>query len=109
MLALGSLILYQESKPRRGGNVRHHANGRPAWLDALLHPRRVAVVGASTDPRKISGRPVAYLSRYGFRGIIPVNPHASTVQGHRPVPRNVQLDGPEAAAVIGLPASQTAQ
>lgn len=96
--------------------MRRHASGRsatrggrPAWLDALLQPRRVAVVGASTDPRKISGRPVSYLGRYGFRGIIPVNPHASTVQGNRAVPRIDAIDGPVDVAVIGLPAGQTVQ
>ena len=52
-----------------------------ASLDPLFKPRSIAVIGASTDPRKISGRPVRYLKTY-FRGAIhPVNPRAHDVQG----------------------------
>ena len=51
-------------------------------LDALLNPRSVAVVGASADPHKTSGRPISYLLKHGFSGdIYPVNPKASEIQG----------------------------
>ncbi len=51
-------------------------------LDALMQPRSIAIVGASTDATKIGGRPVELLRRYGYAGrIYPVNPKASTVQG----------------------------
>jgi acyl-CoA synthetase (NDP forming) len=41
----------------------------------LLSPRSVAVIGASADASKTSGRPVAYLQKHGFTGrILPVNP-----------------------------------
>jgi len=41
----------------------------------LLHPRSVAVIGASSDPAKTAGRPVSYLLKHGFSGAIyPVNP-----------------------------------
>ena len=40
----------------------------------LLSPRSVAIIGASTDPNKTSGRPVAYLQKHGFEGrIYPIN------------------------------------
>lgn len=43
-------------------------------LGRLLRPRSVAVVGASADATKLTGRPVAYLRRNGFAGrIFPVN------------------------------------
>ena len=46
----------------------------------LLKPRSVAVVGASADPTKTAGRPVAYLLRHGFPGrIYPVNPKADRI------------------------------
>lgn len=52
--------------------------------DALLSPRSVAVFGASDDPNKIGGRPIAYMRKFGFEGrIVPVNPNRSTVQGLR--------------------------
>ena len=49
-------------------------------LDPLFGPRTIAVIGASTDPAKISGRPVRYLKEH-FRGAIcPVNTRVQEVQ-----------------------------
>ena len=56
--------------------------GDRVGLDALLAPRSVAVVGASSDPTRIGGRPIAYMRARGFRGaILPVNPNRREVQG----------------------------
>ncbi len=35
-------------------------------ISRLLRPRSVAVIGASADPRKTAGRPVAYLRKHGL-------------------------------------------
>jgi acyl-CoA synthetase (NDP forming) len=49
-------------------------------ISRLLKPRSVAVIGASADPGKTSGRPVAYLQKHGFPGAIyPVNPKAERI------------------------------
>ncbi|HET7875283.1 MAG TPA: CoA-binding protein, partial [Methylomirabilota bacterium] len=54
----------------------------PAALHALFHPRAIAVIGASDDPVKIGGRPLAFLLRHGYPGrVFPVNPARPTVQG----------------------------
>lgn len=46
----------------------------------LLSPRSVAVIGASADPKKTTGRPVAYLQKHGFSGrILPVNPKVERI------------------------------
>lgn len=46
----------------------------------LLAPRSVAVVGASADPGKTSGRPVGYLLKHGFAGeIYPINPRVRQI------------------------------
>jgi predicted CoA-binding protein len=37
-------------------------------VEALLHAGSVAVVGASDDPTKISGRPLHYLLSAGYGG-----------------------------------------
>jgi acyl-CoA synthetase (NDP forming) len=53
-------------------------------LERLLRPRHVAVVGASADPTKTTGRPVGYLLRHGFAGEVwPVNPRAEAIAGLR--------------------------
>jgi acyl-CoA synthetase (NDP forming) len=48
----------------------------------LLSPRSVAVVGASADSFKTSGRPIQFLKQRGFDGDIwPINPNRSDIQG----------------------------
>lgn len=49
-------------------------------IDRLFHPRSVAIIGASSDPAKLTGRPLAYLQRHGFAGdIYPVNPRLDRI------------------------------
>jgi acetate---CoA ligase (ADP-forming) len=49
-------------------------------ISRLLKPRSVAVIGASADPTKTAGRPVAYLQKHGYAGAIyPVNPKADRI------------------------------
>jgi len=53
-----------------------------ASLDPLVRPRSVALIGASDEPARIGGRPIAYMLNQGFKGsIYPVNPKRQTVQG----------------------------
>ena len=73
-------------------------------VEVLLNARSVAIVGASDNGMKASGRTLRYLRRYGFAGAIyPVNPTRNTVQG---LPAYASLaDLPERPdlAVIVLP------
>ena len=51
-------------------------------LDRLFRPKSVALIGASTDPKKIGGRPLHFLKKHGFTGDIwPVNPNAEEIDG----------------------------
>lgn len=51
-------------------------------IDAILNPKSVVVVGASNDPAKLTGRPIAYLQRHNYAGTIyPINPKSDTVAG----------------------------
>ncbi|WP_203193678.1 acetate--CoA ligase family protein [Xanthobacter dioxanivorans] len=53
-----------------------------AALRALLAPRSVAIIGASADPSRIGGRPIAAMLSAGYKGrILPVNPSRAEVQG----------------------------
>lgn len=55
-----------------------------ALAAALLRPASVALVGASDDPEKTSGRPMKFLAEARFAGrIFPVNPGRGSVQGRR--------------------------
>ncbi len=73
-------------------------------LDALLAPRSVAVIGASSDPTRIGGRPIAYMRRWGFAGpILPVNPNRAELQGlpcHRSV---AELPEVPDVAIVAVP------
>lgn len=79
-------------------------------LDALFNPKSVAIIGASTDATRISGRPVRYLKESGFAGkIFPVNSKNKTVQG---LPAFATVDDIEEsldAAIIALPPAQALQ
>lgn len=78
-------------------------------LDKLLRPRSVAIVGASADSTKLAGRPLAYLTKYGFRGeIYPVNPRVKTIGGHRCYPDIAALPEPPDAAIVLLGVSKVA-
>lgn len=76
-----------------------------ADLSALLAPRSVAVVGASSDPARIGGRPIAYYLRAGFEGALyPVNPARETVQGLRAYPDLASIPGEVEFALLAVPA-----
>ncbi len=75
----------------------------------LLHPRSVAVIGASRSPHKIGGALIVNLKRAGFNGpIYPVNPGADEVMGLRCYPSVGAIGAPVDLAVISVPAEQVA-
>lgn len=74
-------------------------------LGDLVAARRVAVVGASSDPSRIGGRPVAFLLSSGFAGTIyPVNAKYAEVQGLRCYPDLASIPEPVDAAIVSVPA-----
>lgn len=75
--------------------------GARAPLDRLFRPKSVAFIGASTDPAKPTGRPLALLQKRGFSGDIwPVNPRAEAIAGLPCYPDLESLPGPPDAAMI---------
>lgn len=78
-----------------------------ARLRAALQARSVAIVGASADPSKITGRPLAYMLTRGFEGRLhPVNPARSQVQGLRCHPSLAAIGEPVDLAIVGTGADQ---
>ncbi|WP_426956096.1 acetate--CoA ligase family protein [Muricoccus radiodurans] len=58
-----------------------------SWSEALLNPRRIALIGASSDAKRLTARAQIYLRRHGFDGdLFPVNPRADTVLGEPAFP-----------------------
>jgi acyl-CoA synthetase (NDP forming) len=56
-------------------------------LQALLEPRSVAIVGASAEPKKISGMIVDFLLKSGYPGrVFPVNPRYDRIRDLRCYP-----------------------
>ncbi len=77
-----------------------------ASLDPLVRPRSVAVIGASDEPARIGGRPIAYMKSQGFAGTIyPVNPKRPTVQGLQAYPSVDALPEAPDVAIIAVPAA----
>ncbi|WP_104104758.1 acetate--CoA ligase family protein [Arthrobacter sp. 08Y14] len=77
----------------------------PALAELLFNPRSVVVYGASADPDKLSGRPLAYLLSFGFEGsVYAVNPRRSEVQGVPSYPDVASIGEPVDLAVIVVPA-----
>ncbi|WP_246305425.1 acetate--CoA ligase family protein [Nocardioides marinisabuli] len=72
----------------------------------LRTARRVAIIGASDDPAKPSGRPQRYLRRYGFDGdVYPINPRRAEVQGLRSYASLDDVPHPPDLAVVVVPAA----
>ncbi|ETH22212.1 CoA-binding domain protein [Bordetella pertussis CHLA-15] len=83
----------------------------PQWQGAaraaaVLEARSVAIVGASADPGKIAGRPLAYMLSRGFVGkLFPVNPTRAQVQGVKSYPSLAAIGEPVDLAIVGTPAA----
>ena len=81
-----------------------------AALRKALAPRSIAVIGASDNVNKIGGRPVAYLSRFGFQGrVFAINPARAEVQGLRCYQGLQDLPEVPDVAIIAVPGDLAVQ
>ncbi|RTL69927.1 MAG: GNAT family N-acetyltransferase, partial [Pseudonocardiaceae bacterium] len=72
----------------------------------VLHPRSVAVIGASTDPSKIGHAVFLNLLRGNFGGAVyPVNPDAPSVRGVRAYASVTDIPDEVDLAVVAVPAA----
>ena len=73
-------------------------------LTSLFEASSVAIVGASDNPHKIGGRPIAYMKRLNYQGqLIPINPKADVIQGLTAKRSLLELDMPVDLAVLAVP------
>ena len=79
---------------------------RFAGLTPLFAPRSIAILGASNDPTRIGGRPIAHMKAAGFAGTIyPVNPNRTQVQGLAAYPSVAALPETPDVAIVAVPAA----
>jgi len=73
-------------------------------LDPVISPRSIAIIGASDEPSRIGGRPIAYMKERGFKGAIyPVNPKRPTVQGLTAYPDVASLPAVPDVGIVAVP------
>jgi predicted CoA-binding protein len=65
-------------------------------------PKRVAVVGASTDRRKYGNRAVRAFQSQGYE-VLPVNPHHETIEGLRSYRSVLDIPGSIDMATVYVP------
>jgi acetyltransferase len=71
-------------------------------IEFFYKPESIAIVGASSDPRKPGGRPLAALLKRGYAGkIYPVNPRYPEIAGVRCYPTILEVPGNVDMAIIG--------
>jgi uncharacterized protein len=68
-------------------------------IEAFLAQKRIAMVGISREPKSISVALFEELCRRGY-DIVPVNPKAPSVNGHRCFARVQDIDPPVTAALL---------
>src|SRR4051812_21116312 len=75
-------------------------------LSRLLAPSAIAIIGASTNAKSISGQPLMHMLASHFEGkLYPVNPNRSEVQGLEAYADVRKVPRPVDAAVIAVPAA----
>jgi acyl-CoA synthetase (NDP forming) len=76
-----------------------------ASLEPMFRPASVAIIGASSDPARIGGMPLAFLKANRFAGpIYPVNPRGPTIQDLPSFPSIRDIGKPVDLALIAVPA-----
>ncbi len=109
-VAAGCVDVELELEADRSGIAAAEARRQQATvhsLDHLLKPRRVAVIGASRDPKKIGSHVLSALLAGGYTGQIDVvHAEATEIQGLRTVTSARDLSAGVDLAVIAVPANR---
>lgn len=80
----------------------------PSGIEYFFNPKSIAIVGASANMTKLSGRPIAALLKKKFAGAIyPINPRYEEVGGLRCYPSVGDVPGPIDLAIISVPIEGT--
>jgi len=73
-------------------------------LKTFFEPESVAIIGASSNPNKIGGRPIHNMKIAGYKGrVLPINPTAPEIQGIKSCPDLASVDGSVDMAIVVVP------
>jgi len=74
-------------------------------LEGLFNPLSIAIIGASENFQKVSGRPLMFLQKHRFQGTVyPINPKVPVIAGYKCYPHIDEVQDPVDLAVIVVPA-----
>jgi acyl-CoA synthetase (NDP forming) len=80
---------------------------KPVGMEAIFHPRSVAVIGASDNPGKLGSHVMRSLTEGKYPGrIFPINPGKGEILGIKTYPSLLQIPEPVDLSIIVLPAEQ---
>ncbi|MGE4243462.1 acetate--CoA ligase family protein [Ramlibacter sp.] len=89
-------------------NIRARVAGKD--LAPLFAPKSIAIIGASADPAKFSGRFVPYLKRHNYAGAIyPINARRDEIAGERCYPDLASVPGDVDCVIYAAAASDAPQ
>lgn len=93
-----------------GGAASGRKDGRGTDFSALFHPRRIAVLGASSRRPNLANRYIRNLQLASFEGtIVPIHPEAETIEGLPVISSLAEIDEPIDYAFVALPASRVGE
>jgi len=84
--------------------------GKISSLDAFFKPKSVAIVGASSDPKKVGNTALKNLISMGYKGrVFPVNPREDSILGFPCYKNMLEIPEPVDACVLLVSADLTMQ
>ena len=79
-------------------------------LERIVHPRSVAVLGASDNVAKFGGRITSFLSKHGYAGeLFPINRHLPEILGRKAYPGVRDLPSAPDVAILAVPGATLQQ
>jgi acetate---CoA ligase (ADP-forming) len=82
--------------------------GKTSSLDSFFKPKSVAIVGASSDPKKVGNTALKNLVSMGYKGnVFPINPREDSILGFRCYKNMLDIPEPVDACVLLVSADLT--
>jgi acyl-CoA synthetase (NDP forming) len=86
--------------------AKQNLPGNRVWTQPLFHPRSVALVGASKDPKKWGFSLLFNLVKGGYPGrVYPINPREREILGFKAYPSIAQVPEPVDLAILVVPSA----